>query len=169
MTKSNNDSLGDFAKFWTHLPFTSQDETSIVLKGHLLVEDLMREFCASKMAKEGELEKARLSFSQITSLTKALQPYEALPWVWTAVDKINTLRNRLAHRLTPIDYQKLRSDFITFIQREANAAPGLFEAFSKNHEQIAVAIFVAHTALSVNLRFKPQGLIAQELLTSTPD
>ena len=158
----------DFLKFWAHLPWSSQDETLIVLKGHLLVEDLMREFCASKVKKETELEKARLSFSQVTYLTKALKTFDEPSWVWAAVEKINILRNRLAHKLQPSDYETLRDEFIVFVRNEAKPQKELFEAFAKKHEQVAAAIFVTYSILSVNLRFTPQGLLARALLEHEP-
>ena len=99
----------DFLKFWEHMPLQTKDETLIVLKGHLLLEDLMREYCASKVKNESALEEARLTFRQVLGLTQAFMPYQSDSWVWKALTKINQIRNRLAHNLSPKDYELLRN------------------------------------------------------------
>ena len=147
----------DFLKFWEHIPWKSQDETLIVLKGHLLIEDLMREYCASKVDKSSELEKAKLTFPQVSYLTRSLQKYEAPSWVWGAVSKLNGLRNGLAHNLTPRNYESKRDEFTEFVRSENKG--DLFEQFPRDFERLGVAIFMIYTALSVNLRFKPKGLL----------
>jgi len=154
----------DFLKFWNHISLRTIDETLIVLKGHLLLEDLMREYCASRVQHEKYLEEAKLSFLQLTHLVKAFHKYQPPEWVWAALKKVNGLRNKLAHKLIPIDYEKSRDEFIDFVKKASKSETDMFSVFTHKIEQLAMAIFIAHTALSVSLRFEPKGLLSLNLL-----
>ncbi|MDY6992789.1 MAG: hypothetical protein SVR94_09335 [Pseudomonadota bacterium] len=154
----NDESQKDFIKFWSHISLNTGDETLIVLKGHLLLEDLMSEYCSSKVEDEKPFNEARLSFAQLICMVKAMQKIKPSEWVWPAVKKVNALRNKLAHKLTPKDYEKSRDEFIDFVKKSQESEK-LFTSFKKKHEHLAVAIFIVHTALSVNLRFKPHGIL----------
>jgi len=159
---TQEESQKDFLKFWNHISLKAGDETLIVLKGHLLLEDLMSEYCASRVENEKDLEEAKLTFTQLVHLVKALQKYQPPEWVWPALKRVNGLRNKLAHKLTPKDYEKSRDEFIEHVKMSSSSVD-LFSKFTKKIEHLAVAIFVVHTALSVNLRFKPTGLLALAL------
>lgn len=148
----------DFLRFWKHISWKSGDETLIVLKGHLLLEDLMREYCASRMESEKYLDEARLSFSQIAHLTRALNKYQAAEWIWSGFLKVNKLRNRLAHNLEPRDYFQIRDALIEYVKLNS-ADKSIYDHFSKDYEQLAISIFILHTNLSVLLRFTPRGLL----------
>jgi len=158
----NDHSQEDFRKFWEHIPWASQNEMLIILKGHLLVEDILREYCASEVKFPAELEKAKLTFTQVAQLVRAIQKYPPPQWVWGAIFKLNALRNKLAHKLIPEDFEKQKQEFVNLVGVEDEG--GLFAAFPRDFEQVAVAIFMTYTALSINLRFKPQGLLAATLL-----
>ena len=160
----------DFLKFWEHIEWKSQNETLILLKGHLLVEDLMREYCESKVENSSQLEKARLSFPQVLHLTRALQKYETSSWVWGAVAKLNGLRNSFAHNLTPKNYEAKRNEFIELIRTKKEvSSDNLFDKFPRDFERFGVAIFVVYAVLSTSLRFKPKGLFLDSLrIVDTP-
>lgn len=151
----NNQSNADFLKFWEHIPWKSENETLIILKGHLLVEDLIRDFCHSAVENPNELIGARLTFYQISRLCRALSKYKASNETWECVGKLNDLRNMLAHKLEPKEYDKKKEEFIDLVKSFDKS--DLFTSFSKPFEYIAVSIFITYISLSVCLRFKPQG------------
>ncbi len=96
--------------------FPSGAELSIqVLKGHLLVEELVRELVRARLPHSAALEGdsgASFTCHQMICLAQAIAPNSnALPWVWRAAKKLNNIRNKLAHRL---DYTILQTDIDTF-------------------------------------------------------
>tara|TARA_B100000749_G_C18381407_1_gene446178 strand:+ start:525 stop:1061 length:537 start_codon:yes stop_codon:yes gene_type:complete len=155
----------DFLKFWKHISLETEDETVIVLKGHLLLEDLMREFCASKMVHEDALNDANLSFKQALQLAKALHLRHPEKWVWAGIEKVNNLRNKLAHNLEPKDYEKKRQELIQLVKGEV-FDDSIYQSFNEIHQQLAVTIFILYSTLSANLRFRPKGLLTAALEAS---
>jgi hypothetical protein len=95
-------------RFRRHMP-RSGDLTLIILKGHLLVEEQLNAFIAAHMQRPEELDSARLSFSQRVALAKALAPSRSKHF--DAVNKLNRLRNDLAHRLESQDRDRLIEEF----------------------------------------------------------
>jgi hypothetical protein len=156
--KIPNKTEDDFRKFWSHLPWESRDETAIVLKGHLLVEDLLREFCASRVRTPSELPKAKLTFQQVVHLSKALMNFHGPTWVWGGCNKLNSLRNDLAHKLTPPDYLDTRKQLIDFIIFEAKPSEEFLATMTQDHQRLGVAIFLLYSALSVHLNYRAPGL-----------
>lgn len=85
------------------------DEQSMILKAHLLIESLMRDYCSSSVPNPEHLVGAKLNFHQVLSLTRALSPdrFKDLSDVqWAVAKHLNQLRNAMAHELEP-DLQKI--------------------------------------------------------------
>jgi hypothetical protein len=103
------------AKFKKHFN-QAMDDITLVLKCHLLLEEMLRSFCHEMVAQPKFLAESRLTFAQIVDLSQALYPTDVkLGWLselWVMASKINRLRNMLAHSLEP-DPAKLA------IQRDA--------------------------------------------------
>lgn len=77
-----------------------EDEDLLILKGHLLIESALRDYCKSKTIKHDAFDKAKLSFSQLLHLAQALKgELENEKWLWGVLKNINTLRNQTAHQL----------------------------------------------------------------------
>ncbi|MEJ1495078.1 MAG: hypothetical protein RPU13_01125 [Candidatus Sedimenticola sp. (ex Thyasira tokunagai)] len=150
-----------------HMPWGIKDESLIVLKGHLLVEDLMREYCFSKVNNGRYLEYSKMSFNQIAYLVRALQEKDAPSWIWGAIKKLNWLRNAFAHNLSPENYEKKRNEFIAVVKSENSI--DILENRTEMHEILSAAIFVVFTALSANLHFKPKGLLELAMLLEKGD
>jgi hypothetical protein len=83
------------------------DGTVLVLKGHLVLEELIRIKIQRTLKNPEYLVKGNLGFYQVLCLARAL--FDDMPLndertsVWDVVEAWNTLRNRLAHRLAPTD------------------------------------------------------------------
>lgn len=91
--------------FDEHFAFGT-DDVALVLKAHLLAEEMCRDFCDNAVPRPEALRKARLSFSQIVRLAESLVPTfsVALPigeFLWPALHKLNRIRNLMAHALVP--------------------------------------------------------------------
>jgi len=157
-----------YKKFWKHVSLGKKDETLIVLKGHLLLEDILREFCAAQVKNKDALEQAKLSFMQILHLTKAFHELKIQDWILGGLNNVNTLRNMLAHNLEPERYIKKREEFINHIRSSMTDA-SIYEDLSLAHEHLAVSIFFLYSGLSANLRFKPKGLLVAALSGAYPE
>jgi hypothetical protein len=95
------DALAAIDRLVRHLP-AQNDLTLIVLKGHLLVEQQMRDIVRTRAAPSEVAKTDRWSFSARTRLTRAyvaVESNELTADVWEVVDVLNALRNELAHRL----------------------------------------------------------------------
>lgn len=79
------------------------DPTYSVLRTHLLYEELLRDFIASRFAHPESLNGARLTFVQVLAIAKAsATTLEPTDWRWEAVDQLNKLRNLLSHNIDAV-------------------------------------------------------------------
>ena len=90
-----------------------------VLKGHLLVEELVRETLVAHLRHPEALsgqKGASLSCHQAICLAEAILRDDKLEaWTWDAMKKLNTLRNRLAHKLTGVELEKEVEAFTSYV------------------------------------------------------
>src|SRR5687767_1101352 len=76
--------------FLRHMPGHDSDATLVVLKGHLLIEQKIREFLSERMLSPAALNDARLSAHQVTCLGEALTLPNAEPTrLWGVLRKLN--------------------------------------------------------------------------------
>lgn len=87
------------------------DLSLIILKGHLLIEELLFALVSSAAKHPSAIESGRLHYHQLASVAKALYYEEHLGPVWDAIFELNTLRNELAHQLEPKDLGKKLKKF----------------------------------------------------------
>ena len=125
-----------FGRFMEHMPRPDSDLVVVVLKAHLLIEEQVWGVVVGRLSLNDDARKRfsdTFDFGHLALIAEAAVPakdvefYDA-GWVWKAVEKINTLRNRIAHDLEPaglddrlkdisdavlMDYEKRepRSDF----------------------------------------------------------
>lgn len=98
-----------------------QDGIVIVLKGHLLIEEMLRGKLAERLPNPQYITRANLGFYQLLYMVRAAFHADELKQssiegldVWAAVETWNTLRNRLAHRLDHPDVQLLLKRIIVW-------------------------------------------------------
>ncbi len=114
MTESN---LLRLERITQHL-LPSDDLTLITLKGHLLVEELLGEIIASYCKNPDALE-GDIGFAVKLKFARALTGAEELALVWNACQKLNALRNALAHKLEHPEAQKRLVSFIAIFNDPA--------------------------------------------------
>lgn len=91
-------------RFMSHVPEDSSDITLPILKAHLLAEELLSDYISSKVGHPEHLCLANnhWGFKNKVELASSLANNEHHDvWVWTALKKLNTLRNKLSHGLEP--------------------------------------------------------------------
>jgi hypothetical protein len=77
------------------------DVVTLILKGHLLVEEALFAAVQTKFPHPQYFLDANLRFTQLLSIAKGLFYTEEYAPVWDAIQALNIVRNRLAHRLEP--------------------------------------------------------------------
>lgn len=106
-------------RFDTHLPL-SDDPTLIVLKGHLLAEEILENLIRAKCKHPEALDRVEIGFFLKTKLAYALigNTHEnglILPEsVWEMLGALNSLRNELAHSLEPKKLAAKIQKFLSF-------------------------------------------------------
>jgi hypothetical protein len=72
---------------------------SIVLKGHLLIEEKLTEILAKNAIQAQYMESARLTFAQKLSVVRSMTKVHVDDFMWDMIGKLNALRNALSHSL----------------------------------------------------------------------
>ena len=105
-----------------HLP-NGNDLTLIVLKGHLLIEERLLDLVRLRLGSDdATLNEARLRFSQLVPLARAASGRPGYPWFWRALQKLNSLRNDLAHHLEPKQVERLSAELVAQLEPYAGVA-----------------------------------------------
>ncbi|HIF5549479.1 TPA: hypothetical protein ACX3CU_004689, partial [Vibrio parahaemolyticus] len=116
-----------FIKFSQHVQ-PNEDMTALLLKGHLLAEEILREMLYLNLKKPEALKGSqgtRFDFHQVVCLVEATSNIsESKNWIWSASKKINKVRNTLAHNLEPDGLDHRLSDFIKIV--ESNSMDFMF-------------------------------------------
>lgn len=77
--------------------------TTLILKGHLLVEEALYAAVQDKFPSPQFFMDANLRFAQLLAIAKGFFFDNEHAPVWDAIQALNSIRNRLAHRLEPDD------------------------------------------------------------------
>lgn len=112
----------------------------MLLKGHLVLEEKLAAIIG-KFVFHGEvLENARLTFAQKMSVARSLSLDEHNNTVWGLIEKLNKLRNILAHSLGGAS----RQDAMNALKSAYSAEHNL-EAWEKNDESLLIFSVVAYS------------------------
>ena len=112
------DSRRHIFRYDEHMPDTD-DLALVVLKGHLLVEEVLVELTDLVLPHSQELDNARLTFYQRACVVKAAIPSKPDD-CWPLVFALNSLRNDLAHNLEP---PKLQAHLLDLFRLDEQAQP----------------------------------------------
>jgi len=161
----DGDWLADLPRFIQHFPLRSQDVSLVVFNGHLLTEELLRDFLRSKVRHPSHLSDARLTYAQCVHLARALST-DSNDWVWAALEKLNVIRNKLSHALEPGNLEDSVNQFLDFVHSHVPKEPSL--ELRELFIPVGVATFSVHAALSGQLRIKPRTLLGSLRIPSNP-
>lgn len=92
--------IAAFRNFITKLP-RGQDLEFVLLKGHIMIEAEIRLLIDRRLPNPGALKEpnARLECHQAIKLAKAFFPPDFEPQLWDSLEKLNKLRNDIAHSM----------------------------------------------------------------------
>jgi len=113
----NNEFNAGLRRFDRLLP-TDADELTVVLKGHLLIEEQLRAITRVLMANPQYFDKARLTFANALQLARAVAGHFNKGACWSAAEKLNSLRNQLAHQAEPSTPAELYEPFFSVCESE---------------------------------------------------
>ncbi len=117
------------------------DVAQIVLKGHLIMEELMSEALSTFVLHKECLEPARLQFYQKLNLCRGISTSEHKNNMWNLIGAVNTLRNHLSHSLDPDERsKKIESLASTYAQEFPEALPERIEDMSRESAICMLAI-----------------------------
>lgn len=120
----------DWERIEAHYP-DGADLNLQVLKGHLLVEELLRQIFDLLLAYPDALKGERgTSFEchQVICLVEAITPHSRdEAWVWNAAKRLNNLRNDLAHNLEPKALDQKVQALIAFVTRDNAVVKSILE------------------------------------------
>ena len=100
--------------------FSAQmDDITLILKCHLMLEEMLRDFCTEMVPQPQFLKDSRLTFAQVLDLSRALYPTDlklgSMAELWSVCETINRIRNMMAHALDP-NSSKLESLKATIVE-----------------------------------------------------
>lgn len=136
MTK---ESKSYFEKLKSHLPVV-KDPTVVILRGHLLIEELLEELLTTSLTDATAIRDARLTFFQKLCLARGLIGIVNMEDVWKPLELLNGLRNTISHRL-PDDALSIKLD------------PVLKAFFPYDYEEIPNDIYSKSKALRKGIIF----------------
>ena len=101
---SNYDRREYVFRYDQHMPETD-DLALTVLKGHLLVEEVLFELAGLALPHPQYIDDARLGFHKLACVVRAAVPQKSDDPCWQLVLKLNSVRNAFAHNLEPPNLQ----------------------------------------------------------------
>ena len=142
---------------------SKEDPTFLVLKAHLLAEEVLYRFIESQVHRPSSLSDARLGFAQLLALCRSFHRYSKEDWWgWAALKKLNFLRNLLAHNLKPKDLRDRIVEFSVFVADAIGATTD--SEIGKEYEHLAMsgihpfilALVALHMAICATLGLDPE-------------
>ena len=100
------EAMGAQAEEYLSMLPDSGDVLLVILKGHLIAEELLNAIVSRHFPNPKYLIEARLKFSQLVKIARGLSPEFEESQVWVSLSRLNALRNALAHNLRPSDISK---------------------------------------------------------------
>lgn len=130
------------------LPKTD-DVSLIVLKGHLIIEEMLFAVAVSHCCVPDEFEKAKLTFAQLLHVVKALVRLPIGSNVWPAMVLLNGLRNSLVHNLEPKELDKKIAALNTLCHSDDEPYPAGYVPPTEPAQIVSAAIAYIMGALSI--------------------
>lgn len=127
----------------------ADDLTALILKGHLIVEELLTVGIETYCADIEQLRQANLRFGQRLALFRALERVPVVPnEFWDAVLRLNRLRNELAHNLEGGRMANLSAAFVKAVE-ETSSEETKFPTPHEGREALSQALLFLIGGLEV--------------------
>lgn len=109
--------ISEFTKrYIEHVPSERQDTGLVILKVHLVAEEVLRRFISDVIPQANHL--PRLNFAGALALARSLcDEKRSDSWVWEALQKLNNIRNSYGHELVPSKIEDKLQDLVRHVQK----------------------------------------------------
>lgn len=111
------------SKFKKLLP-PGRDLELIVLKGHLLIEEGLHALAAREIRYPRALREAKFGYYQILHVAKGLCYARDMDFAWQMMERLNSLRNTLAHDLDEVKFRERLEKFLEPLSESSETKPG---------------------------------------------
>lgn len=142
--------FGDFARLLEHLPDYHEPVILILLKGHLLIEELLRTYIETTVPNPGAIRHGDFSFARCLKLCRALTPADRVSWAFDAAEQLNSVRNEIAHELASDKLQEKLESFIDIV--ETYSKDSVFPPRERGEARLYMAISDLYHELTNLLR-----------------
>jgi hypothetical protein len=134
----------DLKRLTDHYPIGA-DMTLQVLKGHLILEETLRELLDALLTTPSALkgEKgASFSCHHVICLVHAMAPppVNGVAWVWASAKQLNNIRNELAHKLSPAGLDSKVQTFVETVRKSDPAVTSHFGEHSSRDKEFAMSV-----------------------------
>lgn len=92
---------------WDDFMPDTEDLSLVILKGHLLVEEMLSELLVHILPFPQHIEGLNLGFRQKASIVRAACQYDENNKAWDLINALNKTRNELVHNLEPPKLEKV--------------------------------------------------------------
>ncbi|WP_175192594.1 hypothetical protein [Achromobacter deleyi] len=136
-------------RFFGIMP-SSPDIELTLLKGHLLIEEVLTAIVRAGVQRPEHLQFDRMQFHAKAKLARAVFKGPEDSWVWKALGLLNAARNSLAHGLDTNETADLIKRFEAFVRsQEAQIGMSTVEGDAELTVQVRWAIFALYSRLIV--------------------
>ena len=142
----------NFKRFFKHIAIDETDRVLVVLKGHLLVEELLREYIKARVTNHKYLDDARLTFHQCLCIARSLSNNNDNSKLWKSIKLLNTLRNKLAHSLEPNDIDNKIDEFVNYLTMDD--IKGDYMDDDKRYGVLSTCLLTVCSSLAVTINIK---------------
>lgn len=120
--------LEAFARFLKMLPH-GKDTDLVLLKGHILIEEQVRLLIDRRLRNPVAIVDGRLECHQCICLAQSFFPHDFEPWLWSALKKLNKMRNDIAHQSDPTGLQDRIDAWVASVPSGLHDHPNKMERF----------------------------------------
>lgn len=143
--------IENYENFMEHLPYHVCDKSLIALKGHLLVETVLREYIYARVPHPDRLRSKQIQFSTLVDFASSLEDSNEIQWVWKALKKINQIRNQLAHNLSPEKFESLERDLVSYVEENDGRFSIETEIGELVYDKLALVIFQVFDVIAISV------------------
>lgn len=129
---------------YKHLHFEGNG-IEIILKGQLLIEEIMTKILEKTVVNTQPLKEANLTFHKSACLVQAIHDEKCKNWVWLATFQLNNIRNKLAHNLEYPNIDERIEEFTEFVRENGDGTMEFGDELG--FEEVPMAIVNLHSNL----------------------
>ena len=111
-----------------------------LLKCHLLIEKELERIALIGAEKPKYISESRLTFSNKIALVRSFHNSKCESWVWGAINKLNKVRNLMAHNLSSAEIESEISSYTALLKNEEEIWPA--ELLKVKHADFFWAVYL---------------------------